>query len=265
VKGGVVLGVGVGCVLSAVVLGRVNRLRRGTMCEQTQQLTQGVCDASATIARTVCDQTDTISQTVCDQSEAVSDTVCDATTTVTDSVCDSWGTIPVVGDLVCLASHSVSRAVCTASHVTSSVVCLASHVTSRTVCSASHIVDEVVCLGARIAADTVCMAERLVDAVLIPEALPEARFVVQAADALPVASVAALVQQHLGDGWEVSKLFEEFDPKRDLPQMNNLYLLRKQVVLGENAFDVGYRLRAAAGFVRVDPDLTFTQYQGHPA
>jgi hypothetical protein len=233
-----------------------------SLCARTRAASEEICTAARTVSRTVCERTETVSETICDATQTITETICDASQTITETICDSFGQIPFVGELFCQASHTVSTVVCTASHVVSTVVCTASHVVSTVVCTVSKIVRTTVCVATAIATTGICIAEWLVGPLLLRPTAPEVRFVVQTSDPEPVSRVAALVHRHLGPGWEVLKLFPDLDARRDLPQLDTFYLVRKATILIENPFDVGYRLRDAAGFRRVDPDLSFTHVGG---
>lgn len=135
-------------------------------CARFESVTQTICDALSTVTQTICDATAAVTQSICDATETVTNTVCDATATVTQDICDSWGSIPFVGDLVCLFSHAVSTIVCTASHVVSSTICTASHVVSSIVCTASHVVSSTVCTLSHIVSTLVCIAWTVLKAAL---------------------------------------------------------------------------------------------------
>jgi hypothetical protein len=131
-------------------------------CAAFETIAQTICDVTTTVTETICDLTTTVTETICDLTQTITQTICDATTTVTSSVCDSFGSIPIIGGLICLISHVVSTVVCVASHVVSTVVCVASHVVSTVVCVASHVVSTVVCLASHVAASTACVAWTIV-------------------------------------------------------------------------------------------------------
>ena len=120
-------------------------------------MVQRVCDALGLVANTVCTATQTITQTICDATQTVSRTICDATETVSRTICDATSWIPIIGTLICTASHVVSDVVCTASHVVSEVICVASHVVATIICTAWRIVMTVICLAWRLVSLVICI------------------------------------------------------------------------------------------------------------
>jgi hypothetical protein len=227
---------------------------------------RGVCTQTREFSRTICDATGQVEEVVCDATETISETVCDATDTVTDTVCDSWGTVPVVGGLVCAASHTVSTTVCTASHVVSTTVCTASHVVSTTVCLASHVVSAAICIAWEIAAAVLYVVLKAIVDIIgsFLGRIPEVCLIVRTARPLPLEHVQALVDRHLPRGWRVEHASGEAAPWGDSPRLAGFYFVTKKTLLAENPFDLCHRLREAAGFVRVEPDLPYTGYMGGP-
>jgi len=134
------------CIVIAGTADLICRVLFFWLCDRVTKIVQVICDAMQRFTRQVCDVATTISRVVCDASRTVSQTICDAT---------SW--IPIIGDLICIASHVVSTVICVVSHVVSETVCLASHVISWLVCVASHVVELVVCIGWRLVTAVICI------------------------------------------------------------------------------------------------------------
>ena len=108
---------------------------------------QWECALFDDVAEFVCDVAETITQSICDLTQVVSQTICDRTTTITETVCDAFRRIPIIGDLICIASRTVSRTVCAASHAVTTTVCLASHLISITACLLGHMASKTVCIS----------------------------------------------------------------------------------------------------------------------
>ena len=228
---------------------------------------QWVCNRTKTVSRTVCDATEVLSERICYATEQVTTTVCDATENISETVCDSWKSIPVVGGLICAASHTVSRTVCIASHVVSTVVCTASHVVSKSVCIASHVVGAVICIGWMLLSGIFyVLLGAVVDFLrsFIRSTTPTVRLIVETIKPMSIEDVQSLVNTHLERGWRVEKAYAEFDPRRDLPRLNNFYFVTKSARLTENVFDLCYRLQDRAGFAKVDPDPPYSGFLGGP-
>jgi hypothetical protein len=151
-------------------------------CTRWHAAVEEVC---TTVTTTVCDAAGTVSKTVCDATATVSRTVCDATATVTKTICDSWGSIPIIGGLICLFARTVSSVVCTVSRVVSEVVCTASHVVAEVICTATRTVTSAVCSLVQTGLDGVCAVWTVVKSAGCSLVTPVARFACQIAGSKP--------------------------------------------------------------------------------
>lgn len=136
------------------------------ICDATVAITQFICTLFGTVAQTICDATETISQTICDLTTTVSNTICDVTQSVCNTICDATSWIPLLGDLICEASHVVCSTICTASHIVSEVICTASHIVSTFVCTISHVLTSLVCLAGKVLSYLVCLVSHIVSTIV---------------------------------------------------------------------------------------------------
>jgi len=148
-------------------------------------------------------------------------------------------------------------------------VCKGWYWVSSWVCAAWYWVANVVCMSWVWVTHLVCVAWFAVVSLMLtffgfiaqlfsPRAdEPKARIMLETPSSLPLSEVAAFVRRTLGSGWTVEKVFLDFNPRRDIPQLDNFYVAQSAAAIGENVFDVCHRLLGEEFLMSAYPDLPY--------